>query len=225
MNLKCTEEENNLLPQFSAYLTENLRHNKCCHCNKIIIPGAEIKRMQYNQNYEMHESCVEPFLQYWAVTLFEDFKSLDNKFNIVGSGLVIDHPVGHLDHDISTYIIKQLGNQVLDALPSGMVIRDAYISIAPVDECRMKQYIKASVRFFPVCMFCHGDRKLITPKHYDILNETDQIFPSMDTIRIEELKQTEDGKYIFHNSCLNDTINTLKCYHRGANGKEERNRI
>ena len=203
----------NLQPVFSSYLEENLRHNKCIHCKRPIISGTGITRETFFP-YELHKACIDSFLQYWSVELLGDFKPTDDKFNVLGSSLNLSTDDA-LNKDLHYVIIKRLAQNIIDAVPSGAVIRDSYISIEPLNQRTLQRVIRASVKVFPICMFCHGDRKLIGPEKYNFMDENTQIFPVADTIKIEELVSTEDKAYVFHNSCLNNALNRFKCYHGG----------
>jgi hypothetical protein len=202
-----------LQPLFSSYLEESLRHDKCLHCKRPILPGTEVPRERLYP-YELHSACINSFLQYWSVELLGDFKPVDDKFNTMGSSLILSIDEG-LNEDIQHIILKRLAQSIIDAVPSGAVIRDSYISIEPLNQCTLQRVIRASVKVFPICMFCHGDRKLIGPEKYNFMDENTQIFPVTDTIKIEELVSTEDKAYVFHNSCLNNALNRFKCYHGG----------
>ena len=158
-----------------------------------------------------HLDCIVAFNSYLSVELLDSPEEAKQTYEIISSNMVLsERMLVNSDTSILNHIGSALGGQLAKHLNSTCNLHDVMVDIKKDIEA-MQLHIKAHAKLDYVCMFCGTGRRLILPPQAAMTWKPTDELPINDVMAREEaLLITNDKKYIFHKSCMNEVVSGLQ---------------
>jgi len=220
INLKDIEYKyinKRFLESLKENLMDALHKDRCLHCGKTEINKPFFSSPGLPPSYKIHHECLSNFIEYWSVMLLGDYKPIAPEQQLYKS-IYLSEEILTQTKNLEDMFISLGHNFVQDYLhalhTNSIQILDIRASLQNNPNALASTLI-INIRYRPLCMFC-GNSLIVNNVSFKPWEQTDPIFPYQRT-KFEDLKQSEDNKYTFHTSCLNNAINLLKSYPGGTN--------
>jgi hypothetical protein len=158
-----------------------------------------------------HLECIISFSEYLSVELLDPPVEIAHPYEIISTRMVIAEEMLTVSNtSIFNHIGISLGSQLATHLNSTCMLHDVRVNIDR-DFVGMQVQIQAQAKLDHTCMFCSTGRRLVLPPQAAFTwKGTDEIPMNEVMAREEELLITNDKKYKFHQSCLNEIVAGLQ---------------
>ena len=158
-----------------------------------------------------HLDCIAEFNSYLSVELLDSPEEVKQTYGVISSNMTLpERMLVNNDISILNYIGATLGGQLARRLNSICNLLDVHVGIREDIES-MQLHIEAHAKLAYVCMFCGTGRRLILPPQAAMTWKATDELPINDVMAREEaLLITNDKKYTFHKSCMNEIVTGLQ---------------
>jgi len=165
----------------------------------------------FNKVIYAHVDCITQFASYLSVELLDTPVEIKYPNEIISNRMVIaDEMLVNSNTSLFNHIGTALGGQLATHLNHMCMLHDVRVSIEKDIE-RMQLHIHAQAKLDHTCMFCNTGRRLVLPPQAAFTwKATDELPMNEVMAREEGLLITNDKKYKFHQSCLNEVITGLQ---------------
>lgn len=193
-------------------LSQDSWGHRCLYCRLPLGPSS-LTLPGFNGS-KLHADCVTPFMNYWACMLLGDLLPVSTNQVLCNSQIVSDELLRNsaMEEGVLDLIIHKVAHEVSKKLPFNAKIDESELH-HDRNPSSLTSTISIRLHYHVNCMFCGGSLR-VSQLSYKPWEQNDLIFPDQGT-RFEEVLQSEDKKFAFHKSCLNDTLQMLTTYHGG----------
>lgn len=185
--------------------------NLCIICGRYIEDYAHAILPVGREIKHVHHNCAIEFGEYLSVELLDASIPLERDVMLLNFGVSATYT--QLIEQGEYYITnlgEQIGRQLIAKGFQTSQILDIRLDMdKDMAALLIKIYVHAKVQHR--CMFCNSGRRLVLPPNAMHMWKDTDLVPVNDVMAKEEnLLITNDNKYVFHQSCLNEAIEGLK---------------